>query len=62
MGKRIVVKVANEGHKKKILECLHNAELNGELDFTFSVLTEDVRVDERYDVYGKYKSGERRNK
>lgn len=35
----IIIKVESEEHKQKILEVLENAEMDGQLDFSFSVQT-----------------------
>jgi hypothetical protein len=35
----IIIKVESEEHKQKILDVLENAEMEGELDFCFSVQT-----------------------
>jgi len=40
--KKIIITVDNEKNKIKLLDHLHVGELHGELDFAFSVLTEDV--------------------
>ena len=37
---KIIIQVESEQQKQKILDVLENAEINGELDFCFSVKTE----------------------
>ena len=37
----IIIKVESEEHKQKILDVLASAEMDGELDFCFSVQTKE---------------------